>query len=324
MIMHPKARTTPLLRAQIVALVRSGEPVSSLARRFSVSRQTIYKWLERYAEGGAGALNDRRPVAVHFPTRVRSQVERQIVRLRRRRRLLAWQIAKVLGMARSTVIKVLKRLGLPRLSSLELPLITRRYEYERPGELVHIDIKKLARFEGVGHRIHGDRTVRSRRVGYDVVYVATDDASRYSYAQIYEREDGPTAARFLLWVIAQYARRGVHIERVMTDNGKVFTSFAFDGILAKIGAKHILTPPFTPRWNGKAERFIQTMLREWAYAIAYRSSDQRRAAFRASATVLQPGTPTLGSQLLQPRSPMGPNLSITLVVLTPRSAARLR
>lgn len=279
--MHPKARTTPLLRAEIVELIRAGTPVSSVARRFSISRQTIYKWLGRYAEGGGEALSDRRPIAAHFPSRVEASIERQIERLRRRRRLLAWQIAKILGMARSTVIKVLKRLGLPRLSSLELPLVTRRYEYARPGELVHIDIKKLARFEGIGHRIHGDRTVRSRRVGYDVVYVATDDASRYSYAQIYEREDGPTAAKFLRWVIATYARRGVRIERVMTDNGKVFTSFAFDGILAELGAKHILTPPFTPRWNGKAERFIQTMLREWAYAIAYRSSDERRAAFKA-------------------------------------------
>jgi transposase InsO family protein len=279
--MHPKARTTPVIRAKIVELVRTGEPVSAVARRFEISRQTVYKWLGRHAEGGAEALADRQPIARRFPSRISIRVQRQIERLRRARRLLAWQIASVLDMARSTVIKVLKRMGLPRLSSLDLPPIRRRYEYRRPGELVHIDIKKLARFEGVGHRIHGDPTRRSRRVGYDVVYVATDDASRYTYAQIYEREDGPTAAKFLRWVIAQYTRRGVQIERVMTDNGKVFTSFAFDGILADIGAKHILTPPFTPWWNGKAERFIQTLLREWAYAIAYRSSQQRGATLPA-------------------------------------------
>lgn len=281
MIMHPKARTTPLMRAEIVGLVGQGQPVSSVARRFAISRQTVYKWLERHAQGGVRALEDRRPIAHRFPYRVPPRLERHIERLRRSRRLLAWQIAKALDMARSTVIKVLKRLGLPRLRNLDLPLITRRYEYRRPGELVHIDIKKLGRFRQVGHRIHGDRRQHSVRVGFDVVYVATDDASRYCYAQIYEGEDALTAAKFLRRIAAAYARRGVPILRVMTDNGKVFTSGAFQAALSEIGTKHILTPVYTPRWNGKVERFIQTMLREWAYAIAYRTSQERADAFPA-------------------------------------------
>lgn len=280
--MHPLARTTPLIRAKIVELVQGGEAVSAVARRFEISRQTVYKWLARHAQGGLAALGDRRPIAKHFPTQVTRRIERQIERLRRSRRLLAWQIAKAMEMARSTIIKVLKRIGLPRLSNLNLPLITRRYEYRRPGEMVHIDIKKLMRFEGIGHRIHGDRRRRSRAgIGNDVIYVATDDASRYTYARIYPREDGPTATSFLRQVIAAYSRRGVPIERVMTDNGKVFTSFAFTNTLDEIGAKHVRTPVYTPRWNGKVERFIQTMLREWAYAIAYRTSQERCAALPA-------------------------------------------
>jgi transposase InsO family protein len=279
--MHPKARTTPLARAKLVDLVAQGEPVSAVARRFAVSRQTVYKWLHRHAEGGLNALHDRRPIAWHFPTKTPARVEHRIDQLRRTRRLLGWQIAQALDMARSTVIKILKRLGLARLRDLEPPRLIQRYEYRRPGELVHIDIKKLGRFSAVGHRIHGDRSRRSRYLGHDVVYVATDDASRFSYAQIYPREDGPTAVKFLRWVLGVYARRGVPVERVMTDNGKVFTSHAFAATLRDAGVKHIRTPIYTPRWNGKAERFIQTMLREWAYAITYRTSDERGLALPA-------------------------------------------
>jgi transposase InsO family protein len=279
--MHPQARTTPLIRREIVALVHSGEAVAAVARRFKISRPTVYKWLARFELAAEAGLYDRRPVAGRFPHRVRKAVERQIERLRRSRRLLGWQIAEALSMARSTVIKVLKRLNLARLRDLEPARFTQRYEYRRPGELVHIDIKKIARFERVGHRIHGDRTKRSRRVGYDVVYVAVDDASRRTETRTYAREDAASAADFLRRVAILYGRRGVRIERVMTDNGKVFSSHAFESVLRSIGARHIFTPPYTPRWNGKAERFIQTMLREWAYAVAYRTSDERRDALPA-------------------------------------------
>ena len=169
------------------------------------------------------------------------------------------------------MIEVLKRFGLARLRDLEPPRMTRRYEYMRPGELVHIDIKKLARFYGVGQRIHGDRRRRSKALGYDTIYVAVDDASRRAHARIYDRESAEAAADFLRRLAAAYARSGVRIERVMTDKRNVFTSGAFQLALTEIGARHILTPPYTPQWNGKAELFIQTMLREWAYAIAYRT-----------------------------------------------------
>ena len=279
--MHPQARTTPLIRREIVALVQAGEAVAAVARRFKISRPTVYKWLARFELDGDAGLCDRRPVAARFPRRVRATVERHIERLRRSRRLLGWQIAEALSMARSTVIKVLKRLGIARLRDLEPARFTQRYEYLRPGELVHIDIKKIARFERVGHRIHGDRSERSRHVGYDVIFVAVDDASRRTETRTYAREDAASAADFLRRVAILYGRRGVRIERVMTDNGKVFSSHAFASVLRAIGARHIFTPPYTPRWNGKAERFIQTMLREWAYAVTYRTSDERRDALPA-------------------------------------------
>jgi transposase InsO family protein len=279
--MHPLARTTPVVRLKIVAEVAAGTPVAEAARRFGVSRQTIYKWLRRHDEGGEAALLDRRPIARSFPSRISKQLERRIGQLRRSHRLLGWQIAQALCLARSTVIKVLKRLGMSRLKDLDPPLITKRYEYRRPGELVHIDIKKLGRFYKVGHRIHGDRTIRSEGAGYDVLYVAVDDCSRTGSVRRYDAEDATSAAGFLRRVILEYQRRGVRIERVMTDNGKVFTSIAFQAVLAEFGIRHILTPFYTPRWNGKAERFIQTLLREWAYAIAYRSSEERLAALSA-------------------------------------------
>lgn len=281
MIMHPQARTTPLIRREIVALLEAGTGVAAVARRFKISRPTVYKWLARFKAEGVGGLADRLSIAGRFPNRVPARLERHIERLRRGRRLLGWQIAQVLSMARSTVIKVLKRLKLARLRDLEPARLMQRYEYRRPGELVHIDIKKLARFECVGHRIHGDRRKRSRAVGYDVIYVAVDDASRRTDVRMYAREDANSAADFLRRLAILYARRAVSIERVMTDNGKVFGSIAFEAVLDKLGARHIFTPPYTPRWNGKAERFIQTMLREWAYAIAYRTSDERRDALPA-------------------------------------------
>ncbi len=162
-------------------------------------------------------LEDQRSVAASFPTRVARSIERKIEQLRCKRRLLGWQIASVLDLARSTVIKVLKRSGLARLRDLEPPRITQRYEYARPGELVHIDIKKLARFHDVGHRIHGDRRRRSRAPGFDTIYVAVDDASRRAHTRIYDRESAEAAADFLRRLAAAYARSGVRIERVMTQ-----------------------------------------------------------------------------------------------------------
>jgi transposase InsO family protein len=279
--MHPLARTTPWSRREIVELVAAGVPIAGVARRFAISRTTVYKWLDRHAEGGLPALEDRPPTAHFFPTKISKSIERQVERLRRRRRLLGWQIAEALGLARSTVIKILKRLTLARLRDIDPPRVTQRYEYANLGELVHIDIKKIARFEAVGHRIHGDRRRRSRRIGFDAVYVAVDDCTRYGHLRIYEDESGEAAADFLRRIILRFARRGITVQRVMTDNGKVFLSHAFQGVLSSFGVKHILTPPFTPQWNGKAERFIQSLLRECAYAVSYRDSYERNLALVA-------------------------------------------
>ena len=190
------------------------------------------------------------------------------------------QIARVLGMARSTVGLVLRRLGLGRLSLLEPRPPVVRYEKAAPGELIHIDIKTLGKIDGVGHRITGyhERHHRARGVGHEHLHVAIDDASRLAYTEILPSLGKEDATGFLRRALAWYGRLGVAVERVMTDNGSAYRSKLFAKALAEAGARHIRTRPYTPRTNGKAERFIQTSLREWAYAKPYASSDQRNAA----------------------------------------------
>jgi transposase InsO family protein len=279
--MHPRAHTTPWARGQIVRRHEGGESVASLARAFGISRQTVYKWLRRWRLEGERGLMDRRPVAHRFPRQVPLLVERSIERLRRVRKLLGWQIARALELPRSTVIKVLKRLGLARLSDLALPELVQRYEYREPGQLVHIDIKKLGRFRRPGHRIHGDRTRRSMGSGWEHVYVCVDDATRAAFAQIRPAENADEAAAFLTDALVAFETAGVRIERIMTDNGKVFAARAFRAIEARVGIRHRWTRPFRPCTNGKAERFIKTLLREWAYGVAFESSEDRKAAFTA-------------------------------------------
>ena len=195
-------RTTPFIRQEIVDLVEPGEPVAVVARRFKISRTTVYEWLRRFDNGDG--LENQRSVAASFPTRVARSIERKIEQLRCKRRLLGWRLPA-------------SSIWLARLRDLEPPRITQRYEYARPGELVHIDIKKLARFHDVGHRIHGDRRRRSRAPGFDTIYVAVDDASRRAHTRIYDRESAEAAADFLRQLAAAYARSGVRIERVMTQ-----------------------------------------------------------------------------------------------------------
>jgi transposase InsO family protein len=279
--MHPQARSTPVSRAIIVRRVLDGSPVSRVSRDFGVSRQTVYKWLRRFREGGEPALLDRRPVAARFPSRVPFAVELQVQRLRRTRRLLGREIAAALEMPRSTVIKVLKRLKLGRLSALDVPLLVQRYEYAQPGEMVHIDIKKLGRISRVGHRINGDRRTTVDGAGWEHVYVCVDDASRLAYLEVRRREDRFDAAEFLCSAAGWFAQRGIQFARVMTDNGGVFRSGLWRAAMQELGARPVRTRPYCPRTNGKAERFIQSMLRECAYAIAFQNSDERRAALEA-------------------------------------------
>jgi len=199
----------------------------------------------------------------------------------RRERLTGPAIALRLGMPRSTVGAILRRLGLGKLKALEPPVPVIRYERSRPGEMIHLDIKKLGRFEIEGHRVTGDRRKgRSRKAGWDFLHVCVDDASRLAYTEILPSEGQHDTTAFLERALAWLGRHGVTVERVMTDNGSAYRSKLFAKALGEAGARHVRTKPYTPRTNGKAERFIQTSLREWAYAQPYRSSAERARAIK--------------------------------------------
>jgi transposase InsO family protein len=181
------------------------------------------------------------------------------------------------GVSPATVSRILRRLGLNRIAALEPAEPVRRYERDHPGELIHIDIKKLGRFDRVGHRITGDRTNNSRGIGWEFVHVCIDDASRLAFSKILPDEKKGSAVAFLHAAVAYYASLGVTVARVMTDNGSCYKSFDFRDACRDLGLRHIRTRPYTPKTNGKAERFIQTALREWAYALAYPNSERRAA-----------------------------------------------
>ena len=277
MNIHKNARLTPHSRADLARrVIEEGQAPKAVATAFGVSIKTAGKWVKRFKAEGPQGLLDRssRPHTLHRPTPA-ATVER-IAELRRQR----WtgkQIAKEVGVSSATVSRVLKNLGLNKLKALEPAEPVRRYEREHPGELIHIDIKKLGRFDKVGHRITGLRAqqVRTRRAGWEYVHVCIDDASRVAFAQIMPNERKESAVAFLQAAIAYYASLGVTVQRVMTDNGSCYRSKAFRKACKRLGLKHIRTRPYTPKTNGKAERFIQTALREWAYAQAYQTSDHR-------------------------------------------------
>jgi transposase InsO family protein len=245
---------------------------------FGVCPKTVRKWVARYRAEGHAGLEDRsaRPRRMRCPTP--PEVIERIAALRRQR-WIGRQIAQDAGVSPATVSRVLRRLGMSRLKDLEPAEPVRRYERETPGELLHIDIKKLGRFARIGHRITGHHAGldRSRGVGWEFVHVAIDDASRIAFSQLRPDEKKESAVAFLLAALAYYASLGIRIERVMTDNGAGYKSFAFRNACRRHGLRHIRTRPYTPKTNGKAERFIQTALREWAYAQAYDNSNQRAA-----------------------------------------------
>jgi transposase InsO family protein len=260
----------------MVQALLAGQTIVEVAHRFAVDRKTVRKWLQRYRQGGPSALADRSCRPHRSPRAVDRTTRARIVLLRRRRRTMA-VIARRLAISVSTVSRVLARAGLSRLSALDPVPLPQRYERASAGELLHIDIKRLGAIRGVGHRISGDRRHRARGVGWDVTYVAIDDLSRVSFAQVWPAERADCAAGFLQQALAYYARLGIRIERVMTDNGKVFDSHAFVSVCRHHGIRQLHTRAYRPQTNGKAERFIQTALREWAYARAYRRSSERTA-----------------------------------------------
>jgi transposase InsO family protein len=278
MNVHKNARLTPHGRERIAHQVLSGQPPKAVGSAAGVCPRTVRKWVERYRREGLAGLTDRssRPLRLHRPTP--QAVIEQVEALRRHRRT-GKQIAAELGISPATVSRILKRLGLNRIATLEPADPVRRYERDRPGEMIHIDIKKLGRFNKVGHRITGDRTgqSKSRGIGWEFVHVAIDDHSRIAFAKVMPSEKKRSATDFLKAALAYYDSLGVKVERVMSDNGSCYKSFAFRRLCKRLGLRHIRTKPYTPKTNGKAERFIQTSLREWAYAQAYRNSAQRRS-----------------------------------------------
>lgn len=277
MNVHKNARLTPHSRAELVRRVlEDGQAPKAVATAFGLSTKPIGKWVERFKAEGLQGLRDRssRPHKLYQPTP--AAIIERIADLRRQR-WIGDQIAREVGVSPATVSRVLQRLGLNKLKALEPAEPVRRYERENPGELIHIDIKKLGRVDRVGHRITGDRTgqSRARGIGWEFVHVCIDDNSRVAFAQIMPTERKECAIAFLKAAIAYYQRLGVTVQRVMTDNGSCYISKAFRKACKRLGLKHIRTKAYTPKTNGKAERFIQTALREWAYAHAYSTSDQR-------------------------------------------------
>ena len=280
MNIHKNARLTPLRREEMARDVVEGRlSKADAARTYGVTGKVVARWVERFRAEGRAGMADRSSRPKTSPRRTAASVADAIVALRRQR-LTGKHIAMETGVSAATVSRVLARAGLSRLKDLEPAQPVRRYERERPGEMIHIDIKKLGRFDRIGHRITGDRTGQSnsRGVGWEFVHVCIDDASRVAFSQILPDEKKQSAVTFLEAAVAYYASLGIVVERVMTDNGSCYRSKDFASVCRRLGLKHIRTKQYTPKTNGKAERFIQTSLREWAYARAYPTSEHRKQA----------------------------------------------
>jgi transposase InsO family protein len=278
MKLHGNAKLTPATRRLLVERIEiEGWTVYDAAVSVGVSERTGHKWLRRFRDGGEAALRDRSSRPKRCPHETSAKRGERILQLRRGR-LAAWEIAARLRMPRSTVSRILHRQGLGRLSALEPKEPVRRYEKSRPGEMVHIDIKKLARFRRPGHRVHGDRTRNSPRAGWEHAHVAVDAYSRFSYAEVLPDEKKETVSDFLSRVHDAFRRQGIRIERILTDRGPGYSSKLFSTRCKDLGVRHSRTRPYRPQTNGKAERFIQTLTRKWAYGRTYQSSAHRARA----------------------------------------------
>jgi transposase InsO family protein len=274
MELHKNARTCPASRMLMIQRIQAGIPVTSAAEAAGVSRRSASKWRGRYQEDGEAALVDRSSRPHRSPRQIHPIVVEEILRLRRRRQT-GPQIASRVGSSPATVARVLARGGLSRLKNLDPKQPVRRYQRDHPGELIHIDIKKLGRIQVVGHRITGNRRQRARRAGWEFVHVAVDDASRLAYAEVLANERSPTAVAFLRRLVAWYSSQGITVAGIMTDNGSCYRSHCFASACRRLDLRHLRTRPYRPCTNGKAERFIQTLLRGWAYRRPYPTSIQR-------------------------------------------------
>jgi len=277
MKIHKNARLTPKGRLELArSVVYEGASLVQVAERYRISTRTAAKWVTRFKDQGEAGLLDRSSRPHQLRAQTPARIVRRIEKLRRQRMTTA-RIASEVGVSRSTVSRVLAKAGLSRLSDLDPEEPVRRYERAQPGELLHIDTKKLGRIVRIGHRITGDRRDHVRGVGWETVFIGVDDHTRVAFAQLAADETIDSAVAFLHAAVSYYARLGVSIRAVMTDNGPAFCSSAFAQALQQLGVRHLKTRPYTPKTNGKAERFIQSALREWAYGFVYRSSAQRSA-----------------------------------------------
>lgn len=279
---HNNACLTPKGREQMVrAVVDNAMSKAEAARRFNTSWRTVHKWVQRFRAEGPSGLRDRSSRPHSLPS-LTPRATCDAVEAMRRERCTQDHIARQLGLSPATVSRILKRRGLSLLSSLEPAEPRPRYERAAPGEMIHIDIKKLGRFNAIGHRITGDRSGQSNQrsngtaPGWEYVHVAVDDHSRVAFTEIRESQKKEPAVAHLRAAVAYYGKLGIKVERVMTDNGGCYKSKLWARACRELGIRHIRTKPYTPQTNGKAERFIQTALREWAYATAFETSDQRR------------------------------------------------
>jgi transposase InsO family protein len=286
MRLHANAATCPKSRLKIVCRALDGEAREKIAAEYEISTRTIAKWVARYRVEGEIGLVDRSSAPGAIPHRTPEDRVQAIAALRRLR-MTGAEIAICLGMPLSTVSAVLCRIGLGKLSRLEPPEPPNRYERAGPGELVHVDVKKLGVINGAGHRVNGRRasqnvTRRGRRrgqaPGWEFVHVCVDDATRLAYVEVLANEQGPTAAGFLRRAVAFYAGYGITVQRVMSDNGACYRSTIHAVACRLLGLRHLRTRPYRPRTNGKAERFIRTMLGGWAYGAIYGTSRERTAA----------------------------------------------
>jgi transposase InsO family protein len=271
---HRSAKTNVYQRQLLIRRVRhQGWTQRQAAAAAGVSVRTVAKWLTRQGR----ELGDRSSRPHRQPRRLAATTEAAIVALRRTR-ATAWQISTVLRIPRSTVTRVLARAGLNRLALLEPVAPVRRYEWATAGDLLHVDLKRLGRIAGVGHRIHGDRRRRVRGIGWEFLHVAVDDATRLAYVEVLQADDQMACAAFLQRAFRWYRRRGIRIRRVLTDNAMTYRAHVFARVCRTWAVRQRFTRPYRPQTNGKAERLIQTLLREWAYRSPYRSSARRTAA----------------------------------------------
>jgi len=277
MNIHKHARLTFIRRVEMVEdVLKSRLPASHVAQLYGVSVPTVRKWIGRFLAEGKTGLADRSSRPNVSPRAIEESKALTILELRKKRMTQA-RIAEYLSLSKATVSRVLTRAGMARLSDLEPVEPVQRYEHEKPGDLIHIDTKKLGRIEKTGHRATGNRRDRSRGAGWEVLFVAVDDHARIAYTELYPDESQQSACRFLANMHAYFCSLGAKPQRLLTDNGSPFRAKSFNHVCTELELKHRFTKPYRPQTNGKAERFIQSALREWAYGFVYNTSSERAA-----------------------------------------------